>query len=358
MNAIFRMALPIFGIALISFSFCFTSCQSPAGETEHPHTISLFDYLIQQDIDAVELEMDFGYLANTDTEDSYKAGTLKLLSEGPIATIPVMTKPRGKTRRAICDFPPIKLKLDTAVNLGSQVIHEEKYKLVTHCNFNSNGEELVLREHAAYKIYNVLTNKGFRARLLKVKYKDVNGGLAPSTHWAIILESKKSLERRLKASELAEHEPLKKVNVNDYNTFVLYQFMIGNTDWNLKNRHNVKLMMEDKGLPFPVPYDFDYSGLVDAPYAKPYPTMPIQTVKDRFFQWRGKDRQILQPTIELFKSRQAEILESCELLRQEYPQAWSEMISYIKGFYQEVDQLLIEQDRMVFAQDDHSSLPG
>jgi hypothetical protein len=35
---------------------------------------------------------------------------------------------------------------------------------------------------------------------------------------------------------------------------------------------------------FPIPYDFDYSGLVDATYALPPPGMGITTVRDRVYR--------------------------------------------------------------------------
>jgi hypothetical protein len=48
----------------------------------------------------------------------------------------------------------------------------------------------------------------------------------------------------------------------------LYYFMIGNVDWGTAQGHNVKIVQADQ-INFPVPYDFDFSGLVDAPYATP-----------------------------------------------------------------------------------------
>ena len=34
----------------------------------------------------------------------------------------------------------------------------------------------------------------------------------------------------------------------------------------------------------PVPYDFDFSGLVDAPYAGPPEGIPVETVRDRIYR--------------------------------------------------------------------------
>jgi len=57
------------------------------------------------------------------------------------------------------------------------------------------------------------------------------------------------------------------------NNFVsIFQYMTGNTDWAVPNYHNIKTdgTKERHHLPtISVPYDFDYAGFVDAPYAVP-----------------------------------------------------------------------------------------
>ncbi|MCB0643519.1 MAG: hypothetical protein KDC44_17855, partial [Phaeodactylibacter sp.] len=325
MNALIRMVVPLTGIALVSFCLLFSSCTSSGSKGGPTHTISLFEHLVQQDIQTVELEMDFRYLKETEADD-YQPASLRWQDGDGTVDIPLLTKPRGKTRREMCEFPPIKLKLDTTLVIQGQLIEPGKYKLVTHCSQDAGGEELLLREQVAYNIFDALTEKGFRTKLLRVTYKDLQGQELPGTHWAILLENTNDLERRLKVQELADEAPLKQVSADDYNLFVLYQFMIGNTDWNLNNRHNVKLFLGQNGLPYPVPYDFDYSGLVNASYAKPYPTMPIESVRDRFLQWRGKNRELLEPSIELLKSKREAVLASCDLMKKSYPGAWQDMV--------------------------------
>ena len=68
--------------------------------------------------------------------------------------------------------------------------------------------------------------------------------------------------------------------------FSLFQYMVGNSDYSVYGRHNVKIL----GLPgfgsrgyTPVPYDFDYTGLVNTYYAVPDENLGITSVRERCY---------------------------------------------------------------------------
>jgi len=68
-------------------------------------------------------------------------------------------------------------------------------------------------------------------------------------------------------------------------------YMIGNLDWSMRAGpagegccHNGRLLAGNGPYYTPVPYDFDYSGLVDAPYAVPPDGFKISNVKSRVYQ--------------------------------------------------------------------------
>jgi hypothetical protein len=48
--------------------------------------------------------------------------------------------------------------------------------------------------------------------------------------------------------------------------------------------HNVKLFRGSDGIHVPVPYDFDFTGLVAASYAKPDERLGLRTIKDRMYR--------------------------------------------------------------------------
>ena len=65
----------------------------------------------------------------------------------------------------------------------------------------------------------------------------------------------------------------------------IFNYMIGNTDWSVPNQHNCKIIspleVNNSGLGIVIPYDFDYSGLVNADYAVPYEKLGLSSVRER-----------------------------------------------------------------------------
>ncbi len=60
----------------------------------------------------------------------------------------------------------------------------------------------------------------------------------------------------------------------------IFNYMIGNTDWSVPNQHNVRILSQSNAerpnLGIIVPYDFDYTGLVNADYAVPIEQLGIE----------------------------------------------------------------------------------
>ena len=119
---------------------------------------------------------------------------------------------------------------------------------------------------------------------------------------------------------------------------VVFQYMIGNTDWNLKRRHNIKWIQgKDEPSLAPLPYDFDFSGLVNAPYAAPHPTMPIKTVRERFLQWRGKTKVVLNEICEGMIADKENILNIVKNEAYLSEEKKIEMIDYLNSFFKEIE---------------------
>ncbi len=65
----------------------------------------------------------------------------------------------------------------------------------------------------------------------------------------------------------------------------VFEYLIGNTDWSVQYRQNVKLIATDSlAKPFTVPYDFDHAGLVGAPYARPAAELQLSSIRERRFR--------------------------------------------------------------------------
>ena len=55
----------------------------------------------------------------------------------------------------------------------------------------------------------------------------------------------------------------------------MFQYLIGNTDFALSALHNAELLGRENGDYWPIVYDFDFSGAVNARYATPDPRVFI-----------------------------------------------------------------------------------
>ncbi len=181
---------------------------------------------------------------------------------------------RGRFRRMNCDFPPIKIKIPKAqlASLGLQPQFND-FKLVTHCLFSPfMGNTLVLREYMAYKLYQALTPKSFRVQLLRITYIDTGNGDKKTKRYGFLIEDKDELAARLHSTKVDTPFgiDLEQIDPQQLHLMVLFQLLIGNYDWDLNMGRNIAFFYSEAcGCYVPVPYDFDFSDLVHAPYRNP-----------------------------------------------------------------------------------------
>jgi hypothetical protein len=120
----------------------------------------------------------------------------------------------------------------------------------------------------------------------------------------------------------------------------LFQFLIGNTDFSLFAGvddccHNAKVIQLNAGGGqfVPVPYDFDLSGIVNAPYAVTNPSLDIDSVTDRLYRGTACPPEVLDATIRLFHSKREAILKlwrTTELLEERDRR---EAVAYLEEFF-------------------------
>ena len=85
--------------------------------------------------------------------------------------------------------------------------------------------------------------------------------------------------------------------------------MIGNTDYWIHTRHNIDIVSLHENELIPIPFDFDYAGIINTPYAIPSAQLPIKTVKERFFKGSCKSTNDYKETIELFNDKKPSIID-------------------------------------------------
>jgi hypothetical protein len=231
------------------------------------------------------------------------------LPDGTPVKEPVVLDVRGHYRMENCYIPPIRLKFN---NNGESVFYSWKpLKLVSECKISKDNEQYLLKEFIVYKIFNQLTEKSFRVRLLNLTFIDSAGKKKPTTEYAFLLEDIKDLAKRNDCVEWKWGKRNTEETHRKQMTLVaVFEYMIGNTDWAVSVKHNIKLIVpanDTSSRPYAVPYDFDYSGLVNTDYAVPDERLEIENVRQRLY--RGYPRSIgeLDEVLNIFREKKESI---------------------------------------------------
>jgi hypothetical protein len=252
----------------------------------------------------------------------------------------VRLKSRGEFRNGYCDFPPIVLNFKKTDFAKKDLSKLEKVKLVTHCQ--TRNEEYLFREYLVYRLYNVLTDNSFRVRLLRITYHNTYKAKKPIQTYGFFIEPVDILAERL------NYTPVEAVNLGQKNILpemmdrmAIFNYMIGNTDWSVPNQHNCKILSQHFSdrpeLGAIVPYDFDYSGLVNAEYAVPYEGLGINSVRERIYQGLCRSEEDFLKTLKEFSDKKEEfyrVLREFDLLDEKQKK---DMILYLDGFYKLFD---------------------
>jgi len=265
-------------------------------------------------------------------------GTIEFAKDdGTRATVAVKLSGRGHARRQICSFQPIRIEFPKDKVKGTVFDGHGPLKLGTHCR--NEYEEFVLREYAAYRIYNMLTPRSFRARLAKATYIEESTHKPIGTRYAMFIEDDDDVAKRLEGRIV----DLKKLIFRqvDYETVTLmtvFEYMIGNTDMSMYEQHNVRLVQTQGGLRFTVPYDFDYAGLVDAPYAIPGSRLGLVTVRDRLYRGPCRPIEELEPIFEKVRAIKADVLALYSSLPDLSVKYRRDSQNYLEEFYKTLDR--------------------
>lgn len=225
--------------------------------------------------------------------------------QGDPIRVEARVKVRGNFRRQRenCRFPPLRMRFETETVEGTVFEGQKKLKLVTHCQTRrSQYQQYVLQEYLIYRAYNLMTDKSFKVRLVKVTYSDSEKRDDPFTRYGFILEDEDKMAERL-GGRILEVENVHP-DLTDYdlsNRLAIFQFMMGNTDWSIPALHNIKLVMPEGGkTPYAIPYDFDWSGIINTGYAEPNPVLNIRTVRQRLFRGFCRSPEVFRAEFSFF----------------------------------------------------------
>ncbi len=235
------------------------------------------------------LQMDMQKVLNDKSEDPeyIPAFLIQKLGDNKIQSFNITIKARGKTRRihSICEFPPLKINFKKKSIVNTIFEGQDKIKMVTHCQESESFQNFALLEYLAYQTYNTITDYSYKVRMVNVTYKDIKQNYPDIEKTGFLIEDDDLLAERLGGtiSDKKIWSPDSCIQ-SSVDIFSLFQFMIGNTDWWIHTRHNVDIVNLNGDKLIPIPFDFDYAGLINTPYATPSSNLPIANVKDRFLK--------------------------------------------------------------------------
>ncbi len=240
----------------------------------------------------VEITAPFSRLINERPKDQEFPGSFSFKGpDGAAVELDLQVRARGKFRHTNCDFPPLFLNFKRSQVVGTLFDQQNKLKMVVHCKDSGRYQQSVLREYLAYRILNSLTDRSFRVRLLDVTYVDSEGRRPRMVRSAFVIEHENRLAARLGMQRMNVFpERVGDIQADHLNLTSIFQYLLGNTDFsailgsNDECCHNYAMFGTDGGPLAAIPYDFDMSGFVYTPYARPETGLGIDNVRQRLYQ--------------------------------------------------------------------------
>ena len=281
-------------------------------------------------------------IRDIEEKESHPAEISYTDQEGKEVKLPIKIKLRGNFRKdpVNCDFPPLRLNFSSTSVINTVFAGQDKIKLVTHCRSRKDlYEQNVLEEYLAYELYNLFTEESYLVRLVHLTYADTEGKIDTLEKMAFLIEPNQQMARRndcelLKVKKIAQERTARQ----NMNVLSVFQYMIGNTDWSVSAMHNVVFLKEDPAaLPIVVPYDFDWCGLVNAPYAVPAEHLPIESVSTRLYRGYCRPDAELQLVLDEFRQRREEIYHTCKSVPFLEEKDLNKIIKYMDQFFKTIE---------------------
>ena len=322
----------------LSLVLC-AALRAPAQQDSQPARARLFD---APKALSLTLTADFNALSKDRGESKQEhAGMLAFVGPaGDSVALDVRLRTRGHFRlqRRICDFPPLKLSFDKQQVKHTVFARQGGLKLVVHCQDRDSYEQNLLQEYILYRVFNLITEKSFRARLTRATYLDRSGKAKPVTRYAFFIEDDDAMARRAGAKVL-EQKGLSQLDTDVEQTglVAMFEYLIGNTDFSYAALHNIVLIRDSAGTVFAVPYDFDWSGVVSASYAVPDSRLGIKSVRERLYRGYCRTPEQLGPTIARFDDRKDSIYALFRSQEGLDPKHAEQTLRYFDEFYRTIN---------------------
>jgi hypothetical protein len=231
-----------------------------------------------------------------DKEAAY-AGIMRYINaDGVEVRLDIRLEVRGNWRlkKSNCRYAQLWVDLKRSQIPNTIFAEQNRLKLVVQCSGKDRYRDYLAKEQQLYEVFGNLSVINYGTRLVNATYVDSEDLSSSRTHLAFFIEHQRRLKDRFEMEEVElnsiSHSGLDPMQSS---LVALFMYQIGNTDFSMIQAakgeqccHNTKLLVDKMGHYFPIPYDFDSSGFVDASYAAPpNPSFGIRNNKSR--KYRG-----------------------------------------------------------------------
>ncbi len=229
---------------------------------------------------------------------------------------------------------------------GTLFEDQNKLKLVVQCSLGSNYAQWLLKEQLAYEVLGEFTDLKLRSKLVEVSFVNPNLPRKTRPQFAFFIEHHKSVAK----AEGMENEKLPTVDLESLDPMqsarvALFANLLGHTDFSFLEGpadesccHNIKVIYNQEGIRFPLPYDFDNTGWVSADYtAGPSPNIHIGSTSERIYRGLCAHNDLVEPlmaeilgkqsSIESLIARQTELSDRNQKRLLRYTEDWFSTLS-------------------------------
>jgi len=173
--------------------------------------------------------------------------------------------------------------------------------------------------------------------LARVTYADSAGKETAVTRYGFLIEDDRELAERNRAKVVATKGLLQdEIDSTNMAMVAVFQYMIANTDWSVWGLHNIKLLADSIGVVYAVPWDFDWSGVIAPPYAKPDARLPIQSVRQRLFRGSCRTADELAAVFAPFQAKKDSIYSLYQNEPALTPKSREQTLRYYDEFYKTI----------------------
>jgi hypothetical protein len=332
------------------------------------------------DVLEMSLSVDFDALCRPNEVEGckYSATSMTLVGEdGSTQLLPVEIRVRGgwRARKSHCDVPPLFVRFTSDTTEDTPFAGQGMLPLTTHCRsrleprLNSASgkdyEQYVLREYMGYRLYNLITDRSLRVRQVRINYRLPGSDEEMVSRYAFFTEHFDDMAARHEARAMYDKSfDEQRVDLASTDQVALFNFMIGNTDASIVRERNVVLIVTEEGQQYPVPYDLDMSGLVDAEYNGVSPRLDFRDPKQRYYLGFCHPGVDFDSLFQQFGAQQQYIIAMFDDIQ---GMSWSsrkQSRSYLNKFFKLLDSSEHRQEKIIEAchpwppsPEDHTSPP-